>query len=39
MVGATGLPKTGFCLDCLNGKYPVTPEHGISKSYLETQAP
>jgi amidophosphoribosyltransferase len=39
MVEATGLPGNDFCLACFNGKYPVNPEQGISKSYLETQAP
>jgi amidophosphoribosyltransferase len=35
MVEATGLTKQDFCLACFNGKYPVNPQQGISKSYLQ----
>jgi amidophosphoribosyltransferase len=35
MLEATGLEKSGFCMACFDGRYPVRPEEGCSKMCLE----
>jgi amidophosphoribosyltransferase len=37
MLDAAGLGgEKSFCLACFNGEYPIKPEHGFSKLYLES---
>ncbi len=35
MLEAIGLEQNSFCLACFDGKYPIQPEEGFSKLYLE----
>lgn len=36
MLEATGLQEDNFCLACFTGNYPIPPQEGFSKLYLES---
>ncbi|MGC1480394.1 MAG: amidophosphoribosyltransferase [Chthoniobacterales bacterium] len=35
MVVATGLPESGFCIACFNGKYPLAYDESFDKRFIE----